>query len=490
MKIPFNKKWVVWEKEDYANYLFVVPAWEGFTHKNTEFEFDNCNWLSAEYIDKECNLFSPLDVIEKLSKKYLESIFTKPDVWDKLHKENIFYAKELIKLADQIKKINTKNLTNTQISNWLNKLIKIEQENHDRRGIMFTIEVKYNLFSNYLMEYLKERCKDNKLSISAMEAFRILTTSTNKSFIKKQQEDLISIAMIKSKEKQNLALKSHAKKYEWLEYGLQGKILNEDYFKKELLKLKRRNIKKLAQNAEKEISEIKDKQKIIIKKLKIHQHHQRLFKIARDSIFLKAFSKDAQFYSYYATENLFKELAFRGKLTLEQVKFLTLSEYQEVLSGKDFSNIANSRMKYSIHFSNKGKTIIYQGAKAKQIRKKINLIKEQDIISKSLTEIKGNSAYPGRVVGKVKIINSVQEMMKMHQGDVLVSHMTNPDIVPAMKQASAIVTDLGGITCHAAIVSRELKIPCVIGTKIATQVLKDGDKVEVDANKGIVKILK
>jgi len=62
--------------------------------------------------------------------------------------------------------------------------------------------------------------------------------------------------------------------------------------------------------------------------------------------------------------------------------------------------------------------------------------------------------------------------------------------MPAIKKASAIVTNVGGITCHAAIVSRELKIPCIIGTKIATKVLKDGDLVEVDAQKGIVKILK
>jgi len=80
-------------------------------------------------------------------------------------------------------------------------------------------------------------------------------------------------------------------------------------------------------------------------------------------------------------------------------------------------------------------------------------------------------------------------MSKMKQGDILVSIATDPDIVPAMKKAAAIVTEQGGVTSHAAIVSRELKIPCVIGTKIATKVLKDGMEVEVDANKGIVTVL-
>ena len=78
----------------------------------------------------------------------------------------------------------------------------------------------------------------------------------------------------------------------------------------------------------------------------------------------------------------------------------------------------------------------------------------------------------------------------MKDNEILVSPMTVPDYLPAMKKAKAIITDEGGITCHAAIVSRELGIPCIVGTKIATQVLKDGDRVEVDANKGIVKILK
>jgi pyruvate,water dikinase len=91
--------------------------------------------------------------------------------------------------------------------------------------------------------------------------------------------------------------------------------------------------------------------------------------------------------------------------------------------------------------------------------------------------------------GSVRIINEVADMHKMKKGDVLVSVATSPNILPAMVKASAFVTDTGGITCHAAIVSRELKIPCVIGTKIATKVFKEGGRVEVDATKGIVRKL-
>ena len=105
----------------------------------------------------------------------------------------------------------------------------------------------------------------------------------------------------------------------------------------------------------------------------------------------------------------------------------------------------------------------------------------------SVFELHGQTASLGQAKGKVKIINSASDMKKMKTGDILVSIATNPDVVPAMKKAAAIVTEQGGVTSHAAIVSRELGTPCVIGTKIATKVLKDGDVVEVDADKGIVR---
>lgn len=100
--------------------------------------------------------------------------------------------------------------------------------------------------------------------------------------------------------------------------------------------------------------------------------------------------------------------------------------------------------------------------------------------------LKGLGASPGIAVGEVKIVGSEREISKVKEGDVLVAVMTTPDMVPAMKKASAIVTDEGGLTCHAAIVSRELGVPAVVGTKNATKVLKDGMLVTVDGEKGIV----
>ncbi|MCF7815544.1 MAG: hypothetical protein K9M10_02150 [Candidatus Pacebacteria bacterium] len=105
-------------------------------------------------------------------------------------------------------------------------------------------------------------------------------------------------------------------------------------------------------------------------------------------------------------------------------------------------------------------------------------------------EIKGASASTGRVQGRVKMVLVKADLAHVAEGDIMITYATSPDYVPAMKKCSGIVTDEGGVVCHAAIVSRELGIPCVVGTKIATQVLKDGDLVEVDADNGVVWVIK
>lgn len=111
------------------------------------------------------------------------------------------------------------------------------------------------------------------------------------------------------------------------------------------------------------------------------------------------------------------------------------------------------------------------------------------ITEKSIQTLVGSVGYRGRVQGIVRVLRSRNEIGTFQSGEVLVTEMTTPEFLVAAQRAVAIVTDEGGITCHAAIVARELKKPCVIGTKFATEVLHDGDLVEVDADNGVVRIL-
>ncbi len=104
--------------------------------------------------------------------------------------------------------------------------------------------------------------------------------------------------------------------------------------------------------------------------------------------------------------------------------------------------------------------------------------------------LEGEVASLGYAKGRVRIIIKKSEFKSFQRGEILVARMTRPEFAPLMKKAAAIITEEGGITSHAAIISRELRKPCIIGTRIATQVLHDGDLVELDTNVGIVRILK
>jgi len=107
-------------------------------------------------------------------------------------------------------------------------------------------------------------------------------------------------------------------------------------------------------------------------------------------------------------------------------------------------------------------------------------VMEKDIL------IKGIGVSPGQASGKVRVIPNAKEISKFQKDEILVTEMTTPDWVPAMKIAAAVVTNLGGKTCHAAIVSRELGVPCIVGTGNATKSLRNGDVVTVDGQRGLI----
>ena len=167
---------------------------------------------------------------------------------------------------------------------------------------------------------------------------------------------------------------------------------------------------------------------------------------------------------------------------------------EEIWSGeiesKDIISKIKERKRGFIFYKNK----IFTGNLANNLEKLGIILEEKEsaISGKAEVtenEIKGQIANKGRTKGIVRIVSSTKDLPKVKEGDILVAAMTMPKYLPAMKKAAAFVTDEGGLTCHAAIISREMNKPCIIGTKIATQVLKDGDFIEVDANNGVVKIL-
>jgi len=177
---------------------------------------------------------------------------------------------------------------------------------------------------------------------------------------------------------------------------------------------------------------------------------------------------------------------FAGIHSLD-VNLVLRATSQEVINYKDIGSFKRSMEKrdyFLLAISDEGYTT-FDGEEAKEL---LDIMHAQFI--DTFEEIKGSCASKGKVEGRVKIVCGHAHFSKFNEGDILVAPMTRPEYVPLMKKASAIITDEGGITSHAAIVSRELKIPCIVGTQVATRKLMDGDLVEVDAEKGIVRKIK
>ncbi|HDH91537.1 MAG TPA: phosphoenolpyruvate synthase, partial [Candidatus Aenigmarchaeota archaeon] len=161
----------------------------------------------------------------------------------------------------------------------------------------------------------------------------------------------------------------------------------------------------------------------------------------------------------------------------------------QVLTEEEIAQIAQYGLQLEKYY---GKPQDVEGAIEKgrvyivQTRPITALGKKEEIKTEVEPILKGLGASPGIAVGKVKIVHGLQDITKVEEGDILVTTMTSPDLVPTMSKCSAIITDEGGRTSHASIVSRELGIPCVVGTKEATKVLKDGQVVTVDAYNGLI----
>jgi len=288
-------------------------------------------------------------------------------------------------------------------------------------------------------------------------------------------------------------LKKIQKEFAWLSYDFCDRVEWDEKYYARLILEKVKKIRNLSQ----EISRIKNYNKEtdldfkrVVRILDLNKNEEKVFQLVRWMGYYK-WAREFEFQKgLYKAKLAHDELAQRINFDSREIKFLFVWELDKLLKNPEkYKSIAKERFKnFLIIVDQKRGLITFSGQKAKSEFNKLSFV--NDMREEEKDEIKGMTAQPGKSRGIVKIINQKSDLMKMKKGDILVSVATNPELLSAMKKASAIITDEGGITCHAAIVSRELGIPCIIGTKIATKVLKDGDRVEVDANRGIVRKLK
>jgi len=211
-----------------------------------------------------------------------------------------------------------------------------------------------------------------------------------------------------------------------------------------------------------------------------------LIRQLQDFIYLRTYRMEIYGKSHFMILPLLGEIARRARLDVSRLKFMTHEEVLTFLQSSDRPIDAelDQRMKtYAILMENSHINPVFAGVAAEEVKKQ--QLEASDLFG-FVTEVRGMPACMGVAVGPVRIVKSLGDLSKIQSGDILVTIMTTTEYTPVLPKVAAVVTDEGGITSHAAIVSRELGIPCVVGTKNATRLLRDGELVRVEAAKGMV----
>ena len=403
---------------------------------------------------------------EKQYQKRIESVFKKNKSFpSKFHKKAMQIIEKEKKFWNKAEKINFKKISDSRLYEYIRKhiygLYKIN---------MFLISLVFveSAITSKIKEYLNNKFDSKK----ADKIFFDLSIPSKESYFEKFNKQIKDAGLNKRK-----LAKIHSE-FKWLK----DTYCNWDYFTLDDIR-KKAESQKQAVNSEKERKKQKQKFRIALKLLP-----KRLYILANvnsNLIFLRTYRTDVQYLSFYKLKKAYEEVASKLGLKLADIHwFDDKSLLESIKTRKVDSQIIKKRKKgYGYIMQNNEFRFIY-GKELENIKKSFNQIKNKS------GKLKGMIAFPGKVKGKVKIVRTNKDANKVKKGDILVASMTVPNFIVAMDKAAAFVTDEGGITCHAAIISREMKKPCIIGTKLATKTFKDGDLVEVNADKGIVKKIK
>jgi len=398
--------------------------------------------------------------------------------------QDSFYKKCL-----EIDKVNLKILKNQELIKLHDEFLEIILHKNSCSSIIDGFALGTDEIVAEMIQKIYDVNPINK-KLRFAEVFSILTAPVHLSFINEAEIELLQIAKaVKRGENKNKLLKEYQKKYFWIRNNyIDANILTFNHFANELKKILSQKT-----NIDKKINNIKNtptrsrllKDKLIVE-LKISKELKFLLKTSEDFTYWQDERKRGTFWIAHYTYLILKEICRRTGITPEEIKYLSPREVSEIFKNKVNRKLLQQRIKACVFYWDLNGHEAVVGKDYKNVMHEI-------LGNKKLSDVddfRGLTACMGKARGQVRIVHSAREVNKVEQGDILVAVMTRPDYVPAMKKAAAIITDEGGLTCHAAIISRELNIPCIIGTKIATKVLKDGMEVEVNANHSWVKIIK
>lgn len=342
----------------------------------------------------------------------------------------------------------------------------------------------------YLEKQLKQEVEKKFPAVEVAEVYQILTTPMKLGVIQQEEENLLRIAIKKVSGDEVIGdIQKHLREFAWIK----NNKFDGSFYTAEEISVR---VDTLSQNdPEKHLAQYLDKiqstQAKFTKYRNMFLDNDAVIAIIdtlQESIYFRSWRTERYYRNAYFLQGLFKKTAELLNLgNAKDIFFLTAPEIMNGLTtdfAVDLNKIRERKDGYVLYSDTKD-IYIFSGTDREMFlgKVKLNPVEMTNVI-------KGQVAYPGYAKGRAVVVTSIPDLKKVQQGDILVSLSTTPDFVPVLKHVIAIVTEEGGVLSHASVISRELHIPCVIGTKVATKILKDGDIIEVDANKGVVTIIK
>jgi L-ascorbate metabolism protein UlaG (beta-lactamase superfamily)/phosphohistidine swiveling domain-containing protein len=478
--------------------LFMTLIVEGLTVEQRY--ITGCFLDSALVVGKKgvMNLYSDEESIENYKERVKKRIIVDKDFIFNTAKSMENDYNDLISFSKEIKETNLTNKSDFELKEMFQEFcLKFKKAMATHSFPFFADKVLSTMLINKINE-LNSFNENEAREYAAVLAMPIIQSDYKNEYlhflqiIKEIKKDL-QLVKVFSKEinmikdellricpQIDFLLDEHIEKYSYIMVQHAYNPPNKDYYIKQIKNEVGNEVTDKIEEVENSLQEIKKKKEEVINKINVNEEIINLIKYLEKISEVNDFRKLGHSQALYLSHSLFKEIGKRVNLNHIEVKHLTPEEITLALDGGTFAfELVKERMENYLISVNK---LFLFGKEAEKYVDKLLPTKNEDI-----RELKGQIASRGKVTGKVKLIIKECDIGEIKKGNILVTSMTNPEMILGMEKAAAIVTDEGGLLCHAAIVSREIGKPCIVGTEKASLVFKNGDLVEVDAEKGIVK---
>lgn len=444
--------------------------------------------IGAWYRNHEFTYLCTEGVFENAAKRILERLRTERSFLRSIVENNRTKIAPMLRLAERLATDDLLRLTDTELyqrwAAWLASFLEMMT-----LSVMgTTLEFETPVLTNELIRRLEQHLGTGNSEIGTI--FQTLTTAATPTLAAKEELALLTLRLqhLSGAVPEQLIVQ-HTKCWSWVAFGYDGPGWADQDIRQRLEALPSETtaMRQLMEEKRSAPAQLRAEQRVLIDRLGLSAEDKRLFAALRTLGFWKFERKFYNQRAHQLADSFFKEIARRFSLSLPQAKMIPPSEMEAVLVyGHVNAQQLTDRIKESAFLTYDDHVEVPTSRDNPALFAELSAAFEPPT---DLRELRGNVAYPGSARGIVRRVELPEQMGKLTDGEILMASSTSPAIVPAMKRAGAILTDAGGITSHAAIVARELKVPTVIGLKFATKILRDGDLVVVDATSGIVRKL-